>query len=349
MILFCLVGIGAFGSEEIPEWITSDDRSTSKFVAFMHINANCSDFDRSHKFYQKLGFEIVSIPFMGPLKVEDKVDAEFAKGLDLPPYEITAAPMKSKFDGSMIDLIRFKDPYDGNLPYAKVNHLGIVMITIETTDLDADIKLLKEQGIQFLSEPQEYEKTSVKHRFTALKDPDGNVIQLLENKNAKPGKWYYGKKLKFTRFLYVTVNVSSLAQSCDFYKMVGFTQTEEATIIGTIETGQALGLSEAFKTQTALMKMNNGPGVLLQQWDQPNFDPELPYEKLNHIGFARFAIETSDIQSDYQRLLSQGIKFYAEPKKPQGKLAFITFACFEDPDGTVLEAAYSSAPKFPGF
>jgi catechol 2,3-dioxygenase-like lactoylglutathione lyase family enzyme len=340
---------GSASSEAFADGARAVTAPVSKFVAFMHVNVNCSDFDTSYAFYKLFGFEIISVPFYGSMKVEQKVDAEFAEGLRLPPYEIVAAPLKSKFDGTLIDLIRFKEPYDASLPYAGINHLGIVMLTFETTDLDADMRYLTGQGISFVGGVRAFSKNSVAYRYALVKDPDGNVIQLLENKKAKAGKSYYGKKLKIARFLYATVNVMNLDSSKEFYKMVGFKLSEEATVSGEFEAGSALGVTGAYSARIALMKMSKGTGVLLQQWEGVHADSEAPYAMLNHIGYARIAIETTNIQSDYQRLTGLGVEFYAEPKKPTGKLAFITFACFQDLDGTVLEAAHSSAPKFPGF
>ncbi len=322
------------------------DTNTSHFVAFMHVNVNCSDFEVSLKFYEKLEFTILSIEGFGDLVFEDEVDAEFAKGLDLDPYKLVAAPISLQADESIIDLIEFKEPFDERPPYSQVNHLGITMITLETTDLDADMATLKEQGIQFLSDPVTV--GSGNYRFAAMKDPDGNVIQLLENKNAEPGISYPGKKLNITKFLHVTVNTSDIVHSREFYQDVGFELADEANVTGAKEMGQAFGLEGEYKTKTALMKLEEGPGILLQQWEQPLFDPESPYEKLNHIGYSRIAIETTDIEADVKRLEDLGIEFYSEPKKPEGMLAFITFACFEDPDGTVLEAAHNAMPPIPG-
>jgi len=50
------------------------------------------------------------------------------------------------------------------------------MVGLATDDLTADWKRLKDAGVEFVEDPTEYGNV----RIATLKDPDGNLIQLLQ-------------------------------------------------------------------------------------------------------------------------------------------------------------------------
>lgn len=59
-----------------------------------------------------------------------------------------------------------------------------------------------------------------------------------------------------------------------------------------------------------------------------------PYEKINHLGMAMAAMETADIEYDYDYLVSNGIEVLAEPiTNPDGE----RFAIFKDRDGVYYQ------------
>ena len=52
------------------------------------------------------------------------------------------------------------------------------MVGLTTDDVDADWKRLKDAGVEFIEKPTEYGNV----RLATLKDPDGNLVQLLQFK-----------------------------------------------------------------------------------------------------------------------------------------------------------------------
>jgi catechol 2,3-dioxygenase-like lactoylglutathione lyase family enzyme len=59
---------------------------------------------------------------------------------------------------------------------------------------------------------------------------------------------------------------------------------------------------------------------------------------LYHLGLARIALRTDDLDSDVTFLKSQGVEFLSEPASVQlDGQAKTRFVCFKDPDGTILE------------
>ena len=50
------------------------------------------------------------------------------------------------------------------------------MIGLSTDDIDADWKHLKSARVEFVEDPTDYER----FRIATLKDPEGNLLQLLQ-------------------------------------------------------------------------------------------------------------------------------------------------------------------------
>ncbi len=88
------------------------------------------------------------------------------------------------------------------------------------------------------------------------------------------------------------------------------------------------------------MRLKDAPSpfmIDLLEWKEP-FDSAAPYARLNHLGLARIALASSDLEGDMARLQEEGVEFLSEPATvvweghPNSR-----FVCFKDPDGTVLE------------
>jgi glyoxylase I family protein len=146
----------------------------------VHVNINCSDFDRSKVFYEGLGFrEFYSVP--------ETNTPEIAAAVGMPPYRVKGALMMLEdATGSplpfTIDLLEWLDPRDEEPPYPHLYHYGIARIALSTTDLDGDMAKLKALGAEFISEPvQMPPSTGSNARFVCFKDPDGTVLELVEN------------------------------------------------------------------------------------------------------------------------------------------------------------------------
>ncbi|MDG2334221.1 MAG: VOC family protein [Myxococcota bacterium] len=145
-------------------------------IGFVHVNINCSDFERSKAFYERLGFEL----FMEP---PPRNTPEVAAAVGLEPYEIRGGLMRLVDARSpfVIDLLEWKHPSDSAPPYAKLNHLGIARIALASSDLDGDMARLKSEGVEFISEPATVVwEGHPDSKFVCFKDPDGTVLELVE-------------------------------------------------------------------------------------------------------------------------------------------------------------------------
>lgn len=141
----------------------------------IHVNVNCSDFDRSLAFYELLGFERA-------FDVPPTNTAEVAAAVGMPPYRVKGAliTLPTPHGVFTIDLLEWQDPTDSAPPYPHLYHLGIARIALATDDLDGDMARLKEHGVEFLSEPASVTvpgRPTV--RFVCFRDPDGTILELV--------------------------------------------------------------------------------------------------------------------------------------------------------------------------
>ena len=142
----------------------------------VHVNINCSDFDRSLKFYELLGFQkVIAVPSQNTVEV--------AAAVGMPPYTVKGAllVLQNSKPPLVIDLLEWQEPSDNRPPYPNLYHLGIARIALASDDLDSDVKFLKSHGVEFLSEPAEVKlEGQPKTRFVCFKDPDGTILELVE-------------------------------------------------------------------------------------------------------------------------------------------------------------------------
>ena len=149
-------------------------------TGLVHVNINCSNYDRSKAFYEVLGFQEV-------WQVPETNTAEVAAAVGMGPYRVKGALLMLVGDDVQtpvtIDLLEWKEPRDEEAPYGHLYHYGIARIALATTDLDSDMARLKDAGAVFLSEPATMPPSSgTNTRFVCFKDPDGTVLELVEMK-----------------------------------------------------------------------------------------------------------------------------------------------------------------------
>jgi len=149
-------------------------------TGLVHVNVNCSDYDRSLAFYARLGFREI-------WRVPETNTPEVAAAVGLPPYRVKGAliALEGAATPLVIDLLEWKEPRDGSPPYPRLNHLGIARIALATNDLDGDVERLGRAGVRFLSKPASLPAGSgSRTRFVCFEDPDGTVLELVETSAA---------------------------------------------------------------------------------------------------------------------------------------------------------------------
>ena len=139
--------------------------------------------------------------------------------------------------------------------------------------------------------------------------------------------------------VHVNINCSHFGRSRAFYERLGFELYMEVQPRNTPEVSGAVGF-QTYEIKGGLMRLKDAPSpfmIDLLEWKEP-FDSTPPYARLNHLGLARIALASSDLEGDMARLQAEGVEFLSEPATvvweghPNSR-----FVCFKDPDGTVLE------------
>lgn len=146
-------------------------------TGMVHFNVNCSDYDRSRAFYAVLGFHEV-------WRVPERNTREVAAAVGMPPYLVKGGllALAGVTPPVVIDLLEWKEPRDESPPYAHLYHYGIARVALATDDMDGDMKRLAAAGAKFISEPAQMPADSgSRARFVCFKDPDGTVLELVEN------------------------------------------------------------------------------------------------------------------------------------------------------------------------
>ena len=149
--------------------------------AWGHININVSRLEESISFYEKLGFEMFlpGIPYLGLTSGSEKqsVPPESAKAIGLAREIKGRACIMQLGNGfPKIDLTEYEG-VDRAAPLSS-SDLGLVRFCLASQDLQGDYARLADEGVKFLSAPQEA-KDGLAEIATCV-DPDGTLIELIQ-------------------------------------------------------------------------------------------------------------------------------------------------------------------------
>ena len=146
-----------------------------------HININVANLDHSIAFYQKLGFEVFipAIPYLALDADEDPkpLPGDAAAALGIQQGTKGRACIMQLGDGfPKLDLTELSG-LEQSAPLTNSDR-GLVRICLATEDLERDVKRLKADGVEFLSDPKAGHADLAD--MAVCKDPDGTLIELLQ-------------------------------------------------------------------------------------------------------------------------------------------------------------------------
>lgn len=148
-------------------------------TGMVHVNINCSDYDRSKAFYEMLGFK--EFWFVPPTNTE-----EVANAVGMPVYQVKGALLALDHGNEriVIDLLEWQSPRDESPPYENLYRPGLARVAFYSSDIEADYNELVAQGVEVLSEPATVRMSDTSYtRFFCFKDPDGTFLELVQSFN----------------------------------------------------------------------------------------------------------------------------------------------------------------------
>ena len=145
-------------------------------TGLVHVNINCSNYERSKTFYEMLGFkEYWSVP--------ETNTAEVANAVGMESYRVKGSLMSlsDAENRTVIDLLECQAPRDESPPYSNLYQPGLARIAFSTDNIDADYEILKKSGIEILSDPVKVQISKNSYsKFFCFKDPDGTFLELVQ-------------------------------------------------------------------------------------------------------------------------------------------------------------------------
>lgn len=148
------------------------------FTSVAHVGFTVSDLDRSIVFYR----DTLGLDFLGEMKMDGPETSALFQRQGCTARVAYLRPRNDK-SAPPVELIQFLDqPAVKSTP--NLFQTSISEFCFATDDIDRDYELLKSRGVIFLSEPQTFDSTAYgfgKSRAVYLKDPDGNILELIQS------------------------------------------------------------------------------------------------------------------------------------------------------------------------
>src|ERR1039457_4139589 len=166
-----------------------------------HINANCSDLERSLTFYR----DLVGLAPSTHTVPDPQPGAAF--GLETAQWDAWILTGARGFDGVVLDLLEWKTPPPSGHAYEHPAHLGLARLGFTTHDLDATYERLREGGADCFGPPHDVvlDGAVVARAFVAA-DPDGVLTEFTAG--------------DADELAFVVVHCSDLDASISFYRDV---------------------------------------------------------------------------------------------------------------------------------
>ncbi|MEH6516799.1 MAG: VOC family protein [Halioglobus sp.] len=162
-----------------------DEEADMHLIAMPYIGINVSNLEASLEFYRKFGYTQVKRMHQTTGSLEEAR----AYGLDQ-PFQFKGADIALGVgDRHVLRLIQWVEPFNPEPSYAPpINHIGINRIALLTPDIERAVKILKGQGVKFLSEVAPCctgtaeDDTAIVHAI----DPDGVFLELVGGITPRP-------------------------------------------------------------------------------------------------------------------------------------------------------------------
>lgn len=302
-------------------------------TAFQHVGMGVRDTERTYKFYRDLmGFRV---------KLSDQTSyLEEMAPIVGALVEMRALMAMNANGGGAIELIEHTStrPMEPPQP-VEWGDIGYLELGLKAFQLEALYLDLKNKGVEFLTPVRGMElSTGGQQRYAYLRDPEGLLIQLVE----EPG----GKKPAVGGVRHVAIGVRDMERSQRFYREVlGFEKTVHEFKGSIPEMDEVTGGKEM--EMVILEHVPEGESALpllekavIKLVHTPEYQGKFIYEgrRWGDVGLMEMAFDVSDLSQTVNRLLARGAELYHPPTHvDMGSGTKGSFAYIKDPDGNVVE------------
>ncbi len=299
---------------------------------FQHVGMGVRDMDRTYGFYKRvMGFKL-------KLNDHQRYEKEMEQIIgDLVEMRILMA--MNVAGGGAIELVQHTStPCRELAEPAEWGDIGVLEVGFKAFKLDELHARMTAQGVDFLTPVRTMELSeggSV--RYTYLRDPDGLLIQLVE----EPG----GRRPMVGGVVHAAIGVSDLDKARDFYsRIAGFDRlvhySEEVPGLEEVTGGK--------KTAMAILKQPGGlPANLpvieagaVKLVHTPEYHGKRLFEgrRWGDLGCMEMALDVTGLREVYEGMLAAGAESYCPPTRiDMGSGSIGSFAYVKDPDGNILE------------
>ncbi|MCU1464818.1 MAG: glyoxalase/bleomycin resistance protein/dioxygenase [Actinomycetia bacterium] len=285
-----------------------------------HVNVNCSDLERSCRFYTEgIGLEI------GARTAPETAQPGAAFGLDRARWDASILLGPRGYDGGAVDLLQWQEPAPVGAPPTRLFQTGFQRLGLRVPDLDGALVRVGALGGAVWSEPVTHTLAAGGEiRLTMVNDPDGTAIELIEGGAAA--------------LSFVAVTCADLERSLDFYASLGF--REVARYPSENADGSHLHVEGTVAMDEIVLTAPGGGDVLfiLVGFRAPLCERNSA-RAANTLGMWRAAFLIADVDKAVAELARHDVATISPPvEMAMGRgLPNLRFVCFRGPDDEVVE------------
>ena len=262
-----------------------------------HVNSNCTELERSARFYEALGLRRVTRTV--PLRPQPGD----AFGLEQVAWDAWILQSDDGLDGLSLDLLEWTTPGPTGAPTDLDGEPGYNRLVFEVVDLDAVLEGASAAGGSLVGGPIAVDVGDATARIAILRDPDGVPVQVVEGTS--------------NRILHVVVNCVDLDEALAYYRDVlglrPMGPVDEMTW-----SGELFGRDRDVVVRGAVVSDAGSTfTVALVQWLDPAPTGGVRVRRANEVGLFRMAWSTADCAGDEAVVRAAG----SVPFAPTGTLS----------------------------
>jgi len=297
-------------------------------LAVTHINVNCSDLDRSMRFYR----DLVGLTPQSHTKPAPQEGAGFGLSGQV-VWDAYLLHDDRGHAGPAVDLLEWQSPRPVGRPHQEANHLGFMRVCLAHDNLDGLHAKLTEAGVPTRSPVVTVpvlEGESV--RFFCCDDPDGTCIEFIERREPGP-----------VRMSHININCSDLDASSAWYQRVLGVEPIAPRAEPPAADGAGFGFQGDCDYRADFLAVGGRADSFildLLEWKNPK-PMGVPSVEANHLGPFRMAFQVDDAQACCTELDRLGVEHsgacWLEMGPDIPMIDGLNAIFFRDPDGTMLE------------